>query len=258
MERLVEEGDPEHEAREGVECHRGRHGDRERTGLQCGLLQPERSDADDHERVHVPVRENRSDTLVELRHRRLRERGSQPEQDAPRGSQQTGPQRRTAAACEHEEQNGNGDAGAADHRPGKKRSVVLAFRRLADDEQRCEPAGDERGADDLRPLDGPLLDQPPEWQREHDARNQERLHDDHAPDPESDRLSDEPQALHEEPEQPDGLTCEAGEESRSDRLGRLGRGGLLLQHEPEREEEGGHEREDDVHGPTLRVEHDAG
>ena len=60
-----------------------------------------------------------------------------------------------------------------------------------------------------------------------------------------------PNALHGEPEQPDGLTGEPGEEPDADRLRLGGQGGLLLQHEPEREEECSDEREGDVHAATL-------
>ena len=83
--------------------------------------------------------------------------------------------------------------------------------------------------------------------------NQERLHDHHASDAERDRLGHEAEPLRGEPEQPDGLPSQSGQETRPDRLGRLLGGGLLLQHEPEREEERSDERESDVHAMTLEL-----
>ena len=140
-----------------------------------------------------------------------------------------------------------------DDQPREERSVVLALRWLADDEQRPEPAGDEHGADQVGSPDGPLFDHAAEGQGEHDGHDQDRLHEDHASNAERDRLRDEANALGKQPEEPDRLRHEPGQEPRADRFRGLFGGGFLLQHEPEREEECRDEREHDVHAATLRA-----
>ena len=77
------------------------------------------------------------------------------------------------------------------------------------------------------------------------------MHHDHAPDAEGDRLGYEPDALHREPEQPDRLPGQADQETGSHGLVRLLGGGLLLQHETEREEECRGESKGDIHATTL-------
>ena len=126
-------------------------------------------------------------------------------------------------------------------------SVLAVISRTA------RPIRHQRGADPLVPLDPPALDQPSEREREHDREDQERLNDHHPTDPEGPCLRCEASHLRDTAQQPQRLLGETGEEPGADGLARKPRRRLLLENQPEREEEGSDDREDYVHRMILRV-----
>ena len=214
------------------------------------LREPEGRGADGGQGVHVPVAEDRRHAVAEQVDGRLGERRGESEEHARGGSEECGARRRPGA--QGDQQDGDADArrDPAGDQPIGDRRVVVAARRVDQREEGDEAARDEQRAGDLAPPDALARQVGAQRQREHDADDLDRLHNDQASEAERSCLHREPGQHDRDAEQPQRPLREARQEPR----GELGVGGpahaaLLLEDRAERVQEGRAEcQQDGCHG----------
>jgi hypothetical protein len=196
------------------------------------------------------VDEDREHVVGELVADRLRERGTEPEQQAGPDPEQRGPRGWARVAGGEDERCGD----AAEHRPGDEPlangRVVAAAGRVGHEQERGERAGHDHGGGDVHAADPLPGEQRAERQREHDAGDQHGLHDREPADRQRNRLPDEPERVGRDAGQPERPARHAQQQSGSGaaRRLRLLQAGLLLQDGAEREQQRGGEGEEHLHG----------
>ena len=178
---------PEQHARDRIERRGGR--DRElEAALQGDLGEPEGGAADGRERVDVPVEDDRLDAVADQVDRGLGERGGESEQDAGGRAQQRRAQRRADAQ--------------RDQHAGMHTAAAMppAISQLRTGASLLPPEGSISARKTTRPPvtriapttsrrpDSLARQARPQRQREHDAHDLDRLHDDQPPETERDGL----------------------------------------------------------------------
>ena len=137
----------------------------------------------------------------------------------------------------------------ASDRPVETARVRTPPARVGHDHERSEADDHGSGTDDLSPSDVLMGEPDPEREREHHARDHERLDDDQLPDAQRGRLGDVPGRVGDEACKPHGPLQQAHEEADLERRRvRLLQRPFLLQHRPDPEQEAAEERQADGEG----------